>query len=446
MGKELINIAEKAVQKAISQGVSAAEVYLARNKDLTIEVSDQKVETMKLADEKGLGMRLFHNGKLGFAYTSDLSETALEQVVLQAVSNSESTVADDYNILPEPSSFYPELSLYDPTINQISLEKKIELAKEIERTAREYDPRVKITKKCAYTDSVYEVAIFNSLGIKGSYQGAYCGAYSFLVAEENSASETGFGFQYKLRYDDIDPRLVAVESAQKAVRMLGAKSISTQEMIAVFDPYVAVGFLGLISPSLSANSVQKGKSKFSDRKGQQVSSEFLTLIDDGVMGEKIMSAPFDGEGVPCQKTVLIHQGILKGFLYNTYTAKKDNTESTGNGTRSYKGIPEIGTSNFYIEKGTISKDEMLKQISKGIYITEVMGMHTANHISGDFSVGAAGLLIENGELTKPVRGIAIAGNIFDLLFSIDKVASDLTFFIGKGSPSLQVSQMVISGD
>lgn len=440
------NLGEKAVQKALRLGASDAEAFFNRNKELTIEVSEQQVETMKLADQQGVGIRLFKDGKMGFAYTSDLSDTAIDQVVTQALANSENTAYDQYNILPGAVSQYPELFLYDDEINNISVDTKIELAKEIERLARKHDQRIKVTERCAYVDSIYEVSICNSLGIQGAYQGAYCGAYAFLVAEEKGESQTGFGFQYKLKYQDIDPNFVATEGAVKAVRMLGAKTIHTQNTTVVFDPYVATNFLGLLSSGLSAESVQKGKSLMAGKINQKVSSGLISIIDDGSMDGAIMSAPFDGEGVPTQRNVLIEKGLLKGYLHNTYTAKKEGINSTGNGSRgSYKGTPEVGTTNFYIEKGNVEKEEMLRQIDKGLYITEVMGMHTANPISGDFSVGAAGLLIENGEFTKPVRGIAIAGNILELMGAIDGVASDLTFFVGKGSPTLRVSSMTVSG-
>ncbi|HHU33232.1 MAG TPA: TldD/PmbA family protein, partial [Clostridia bacterium] len=190
----------------------------------------------------------------------------------------------------------------------------------------------------------------------------------------------------------------------------------------------------------------KGKSVFSGKVGKKVSSTAITIIDDGALPGAILSSPFDGEGVRTQETILIEEGILQGFLHNSYTAAKEGVSSTGNGIRgSFKGTPEVGTTNFYIKPGSITQEELIKDISKGLYVTEVMGIHTANPISGDFSVGAAGLLIENGVLTTPVRGIAIAGNIIELLESVDLAANDLTFFVGRGSPTLRIAKMTISG-
>lgn len=439
-------IGEKIVQRALQLDAFAAEAFFTKNKDLTIDVSDQQVETMKLAEQQGVGIRVFRNQKLGFAFTSDLSDSALDQAVQQAVANSESTEKDQYHMLPGPVASYAPVSLYDPNISRTPIEEKIELAKEIERTARSIDSRVKITERCSYVDSVYEVAVVNSLGVKGSYHGAYCGAYSLLVAEEKGESQTGFEFQYKLKFNEIDPHYVGTEGAKKAVRMLGAKNIKTEEMPVVFDPYVATNFLGLLAPSLAAESVQKGKSQLAGKIGEKVFSTLVTIVDDGTKSGGFMSSPFDGEGVPTQRTVLFDHGILQSYLYNSYSAAKEGRESTGNGVRSsYMSTPEIGTTNFYIDNGEISQDKMITEINKGIYITEVMGMHTANPISGDFSLGASGLLIEKGELTRPVRGIAIAGNLFDLFSNIDRVGSNLTFFVGKGSPTLRIARMAVSG-
>ncbi|HWI54368.1 MAG TPA: metallopeptidase TldD-related protein, partial [Desulfobacteria bacterium] len=256
----------------------------------------------------------------------------------------------------------------------------------------------------------------------------------------------GFALKLTLNFRELDPLRIGREAAQKAVRKLGAATVGTQKAVIVFDPYVATNFLGVIAPALSAEAVQKGKSLFGGRVGQTVASDKISIIDHGAMPGGISSAPFDGEGVPTSKTVLVQNGELKGFLHNTYTAAKDGVTSTGNGTRgSFKSTPEVGTTNFYIEPGPHSPDDMLKDISSGLYITDVMGMHTANPISGDFSVGAAGIWIENGKLTKPVRGVAIAGNILELLKEVEGVGSDLSFFGSKGSPTIRIAKMTVSG-
>ncbi|WP_418792339.1 TldD/PmbA family protein [Phosphitispora sp. TUW77] len=446
MASSFDGLAKLVVDKAQELGASHSEAFLIRSKNLSIDVRAGAVETLKLAEDRGLGVRIFRDGRIGFAYTSDLGETAINEIVRQALANSEKTTPDEFNIMPAPGRQYDEMDLFDPQISQVSVEEKIDIAKRIEKSAVDSDKRITITERSSYFDAEYEVALANSLGIMTSYQGAYCGCYADLVAEENGDNQTGFALKIGLRYNELDPEKIGQEAAQKAVRKLGAKSVNTQKAVIVFDPYIGTSFLGIIAPGLSAEAVQKGKSLFAGRVGQKVSSDKITIIDYGSMPEGIASSPFDGEGVPTTKTVLVQNGELMGYLHNTYTAAKDKVWSTGNSTRnSFKSTPEIGITNFFIEPGATHPDDLIKDITTGLYVTDVMGMHTANPISGDFSVGASGIWIENGKFTKPVRGIAIAGNILDILNEVEDVGSDLTFFGSKGSPTIRVSRMMISG-
>ena len=439
-------LAGQVVDRAQKLGADQSEAFLIKSKDLTIDVRDGQVETLKLAEDRGLGVRVFRQNRIGFAYTSNLENSALEQIIGQALANSDKTSPDQFNYMPKPGGPYASLDLFDPAIEKVAVEDKIDLAKTIESTARTFDKRVTITERSSYFDAEYEVTLANSLGIAASYRGTYCGCYADLVAEENGDTQTGFAIKMTLNYKDLDPTKVGYEAAEKAVRKLGAKTVNTQKAVIIFDPYIATGFLDVVAPALSAEAVQKGKSLFGGRVGQKVASDKITIVDYGAMPGGIASSPFDGEGVPTSKTVLVQNGELKGFLHNTYTAAKDGVMSTGNGTRgSFKSTPEVGTTNFYIEPGLTNPDDLIKDITTGLYITDVMGMHTANPISGDFSVGAAGIWIENGRFTKPVRGVAIAGNILDLLNEVEGVGSDLTFFGGKGAPTLRISRMSISG-
>ncbi|MGI6648358.1 MAG: TldD/PmbA family protein [Bacillota bacterium] len=446
MQSQLSQRAVEVVHRAQQLGAAMSEVFFVNSKVLTIEVREQTVENLKLAEERGLGLRVFRDGRMGFAYSADLSPEAVEEVILAALANSRQTTVDEGNCLPSPVAGYPELDLYDPRIRQAEVEAKIELAKEVERVGREYDPRIKITESAGYEDSEYQITVANSLGLNASYSGAYCGLYLVVVGQEQDDNQTGFAVQYRLRYDELEPNKVGREAAEKAVRMLGARKIETCRVPVVLDPYVATSFLGVLAPALTAEAMQKGKSLFASRLGQSVGSEAITIIDDGTLANGIASSPFDGEGFPSSRTVLIDRGNLQTFLYNTYTAARDGVVSTGNGVRgSFKSTPEVGTTNFFIQPGSISPEKLISDISEGLYITEVMGMHTANPISGDFSVGAAGLWIKNGELTTPVRGVAIAGNLAELLQAVEGVADNLTFFGGKGSPTIRIGRMTVSG-
>jgi PmbA protein len=441
-----IDTARAAVAKAANMGAEAAEAYICKAKELNIEVRGGLVETLKLAEDSGLGLRVIREGRTGFSFTSDLSPAGVDEAAVQALVNCGRISTDPYQRLPKPGKAYEKLDIYDPAIRQATVEQKIEMARAMESAARSYDRRVKVIESSTYQDGEALVTIVNSHGMELSYHGAFCGIYLALAAGEGDDSQTGFALDYSLKFDRLRPEEVGREAARRAVRMLGAAPVTTRREAVVLEPYVAAGFLGLIAPALTGEAVQKGRSLFAGKVGDRVASGKLTVIDDGALPGGIVSAPFDGEGVATSRTVLINKGVLQGYLHNTYTAARDGVQSTGNGVRnSFKGTPEVGTTNFFIETGTEPVEKLLAEIKSGIYVTEVMGMHTANPISGDFSVGIAGLLIENGELTRPVRGMAIGGNILDFLNNVDGVGNDLTFFGGRGSPTLRVAGITISG-
>jgi len=441
-----LGIAEAAVKLAGKQGAGQAEAYISRQKELNIDVRNGHVETMKFAEDSGLGLRVICGARAGFSYSTDLSMEGIKTTVRQALANCGQTALDPYHSLPAPDMAYPELDLYDPELKEATIEAKIDLAKAMEQTALDHDPRVKIIESAAYQDGEVLVTIVNSRGMKLTCRHGYCGIYLALAASEDSDTQNGFALDYRLKYKQLNPAKVGRDAAQRAVRMLGATPAPTKKTIVMLDPYVATSFLSLIAPALTGEAVQKGRSLFAGRIGDKVISGKLTIIDDGTLPGGIASAPFDGEGVAAASTVLIKNGVLQGFLYNSYTAAKENVRSTGNGVRSsFKGTPEVGTTNFFIDTGQTAVDDLIKDVSDGIYITEVMGMHTANPISGDFSVGVAGLWIEGGKLTKPVRGMALGGNIIDLLASVDAVGDDLQFYGSKGSPTLRLAEMTVSG-
>lgn len=441
-----LGVAENAVDKARRMGAQLAEAYISSTKELNIDVREARVETMKLAEERGLGLRVVRDGRTGFSFSTDLSPQGIEEASRQALDNCEKTAEDPYNSLPPPGRAYPDLDIFDPPIREATVEQKIEMARQMEESARAYDPRVKVIETSTYQDGESLVTVANSLGLSSVFKGSYCGIYLALAAGEGEKSQTGFAMDFSLKYSSLKPEDIGREAARRAVRMLGAAPVTTRKAAVVLEPYVATGFLGIISSALTADAVQKGRSLFAGKAGSNVASNKVTIIDDGALAGGIGSAPFDGEGVPTSRTVLIDKGVLKQYLYNTYTAAKDGVSSTGNGVRSsFKGTPEVGVTNFFIEAGQTPAEEIIKGVANGLYVTEVMGMHTANPISGDFSVGVSGLLIENGEVTRPVRGMAMGGNIIELFNSVDVVGNDLQFFISKGSPTIRIAEMTISG-
>jgi PmbA protein len=446
MVDKLIAVAEAAVAYGMSQGADAAEAFVSAGRELSVEVRHGVLETMKQAEDRGIGVRVLKGRQVGFAFGTDLGKREVEETVRRAMAASKHTYADVHQSLPQPGGSYPVLDLYDAAIDLTPVEAKISLALRMEETALGFDGRVKVIESSTYQEGAGEVAIANSHGIAASYRSAVCGLYISLAAEKDGLSETGYALRFGRRYGDLVPEDLGCEAASRAVELLGAQTAKTCAVPVVFDPYVAVDIVGLLGPALTAEAVQRGRSLFAGRIGEAVASKGVTLIDDGTLADGIAAAPFDGEGVSSGRTVLVKDGILEGYLYNTYTAAKEGRASTGNAVRSsFKTTPSVGATNFFLEPGYLSPQDLIQEVPEGLYVLEVMGMHTANPISGDFSIGAKGIWIENGALTRPVRGVVIAGNVIELLKQVDAVANDLRFFGSRGAATFRVSELTVSG-
>lgn len=432
------------LEAVLKKGVDQAEVYLSLSKTTKVSVLNGKVESTDEIANSGLGIRVIKDKKQGFAYTSDFDEFVNDFTISKAIENAKNSEADEYLALPGVSEDQKirESELYDPEISKTPIEKKIELALKIESSAYKTDKRVKKTEKISYSDSEAEIWIVNSNGVNAKYKTNSCGAMGQMIASHDGEMEYGAGLDFVKQFTSLDPVKIGKEAAHKACELLSAKSIKSQKLPVILDPEVGSELLEVLLSPLTAEAVQKSKSLFIAKLGKSVGAKGLTIIDNGRLENAIGSAPFDDEGVPTQETKLIENGILKSYLYNTYTAKKGQTKSTGNASRgSFMSVPGTGATNLYIEPGK----NKIKLPKKALYITRVMGIHTANPISGDFSIGASGIMIENGKKTYAVRGITIAGNLVELLSQIEEVGSDLRFFGNVGAPSLLISNISISG-
>jgi|GEM_PF-5280044 len=285
-------LAQQVLDMVKQQGPVLAEVFMLDSQEMTIEVAKMNVENLKLAQERGVGLRVIADSRLGYAYSSDLSLPALKKVVEKALANARETQADPNWVLPGPISSYEPMELYDEETFRVPVEEKIKLAQSMEEAARSYDHRVKFTERAVYVDARYRVTIVNSLGLAGSYQGSYCGGYIIVVGQENDDSQTGFGLQYNLKYRGLDPHKIGREAGEKAVRMLGAKTIPSAQIPVVLEPYTATNFLGILQSVFSAEAVLKGKSFFKGEEGKQVAGSQVTIIDDGTMNGRLGSSHF----------------------------------------------------------------------------------------------------------------------------------------------------------
>ncbi|MCK5534050.1 TldD/PmbA family protein [bacterium] len=428
------------------------EVFMTEINQTDIEVRDQQIEHFKLAKKNGVGLRIFHGGRLGFAYSSDISDDGLRKMAGMAMDNIKSTARDEYNGLAEIEQKHKMKDIkikgiYSSDLKQVSIDDKINSVKEMEKVALAYDKKIKKVLHSSYIDAQSRVSIINSLGMEKSYWSTYCSIGISAVAEENAEVQVGSHGQERISFDGLNFDQVAKKAAQKAVAILGAKKVKSQRSTVVFPSQIACSFLEIISNAFCADMKQKGKSLFKDKIGKKVSSPLITIIDDGTLSGGIATIPFDDEGVPPQRRILINKGILEGYLYDIYTARKDNTQSTGNANRnSFAGLPTPSPTNFFIEEGKITKKELIEKVKNGLYVINVMGMHMVDPVSGDFSIGVEGLWIDQGVFSYPVRGITIAGNVLDLLNSIEEIGNDLVFHDNFGSPTLKISEICIGGE
>lgn len=422
------------------------EVTAASSRLLSVEVKEQKVDTFKCSAPVGVSIRVLKNRGMGFSFSTSMDPADLGRMVDNALVGAATQTPDEHHAFPEPQPFPDIPGLYDETLASVPEADKIGRAMELERLVMAADPRVKKVRKCSFGESTVECRIVNSRGVDASYRGTSVSASVSAIAEEDGQSQMGWDFDYANRFADLSVARIAERAVARAVGLLGATKIATMRCPAVLDRYVATEILEVLASAFLAESVQKGKSLLAGKTGEQIVSPLISIRDDGTLPGGMGTLPFDAEGVPKRNTVLVRDGKLLGYLYDTLRARKDGVASTGNAVRGgIKSPPHMGFSNLFIENGTVPFENLAAGIERGILLTDVMGMHTANPISGDFSVGAAGFLIEEGRVASPVKGIAIAGNILDLFRSVEGVGDDLRFFGTVGSPSLRISALDVSG-
>jgi PmbA protein len=445
--KKNAEIADRVEKLLKSRSLDGYEIMTGSSRTLSIEVRESKVDSFKSAEPSAVGIRVLKNSGVGFSYSSVFADSDLEQMIEAACVGAEMQTPDPFGLLPPAADYTAMPELYDPALLKVDVSRKIEYALELERLTIAYDNRVKRVRKASYGESAYSVHLRNSRGIYGGYAGTTVSGSVAAIAEDGGDSQMGWDFAFASSFDGIDCRKVAEGAAERAVSQLGARRIPGMCCPVILDNHVAADFLGLLAPSFSAENLYKGKSLLKGKLGERLFVRQMRIRDDGGLKGGMATEPFDGEGVPVQDTLLVDEGVVRGYLYDTAYAARMGAVSTGNSARSgVKGLPHLGISNFFIENGTASSDELLAGIGKGMKITSLIGMHTANPVSGDFSVGATGFLIEDGRITVPVKGVAISGNVLDLFGNVGVIGDDLRFFSPVGSPSLRINSLDISGD
>ena len=443
---DYLEFARDIVDAAVRAGAHEAEVYLQTGDEFGVSVRMGEIETITQASSKGMGLRVLVDKRMAFASTTDFDSRVVAELIKTTVQLAKAANRDRHNGLPEigPQAL-PHMNLYDSAIAKMPAEQKIGMAKECEKGAFDYDPRINNSHGAGFGTHAGTRILANSNGILYSNSGTDCGVSCSPLAEENGTKQDGSYWSSSRFLSNLDsPAEVGKRAALDAVRKLGGRKIETTKAPVVFDNTIASVLWGAVFSALEGDNVHRGMSFLKKKLGKQIASSIVTVIDDPLMPKGLGSMPFDGEGVPtCRKTV-IEKGVLNLYFYDTRTANKYGQKPTGNARRGYAGLPSVGPMNFYLQPSETDPMDIVRQIPNGFYVTETIG-HGISITTGDFSVGASGMWIKDGELAFPVQEVTIAGNMLDMMKGIEEIGSDIRFASSIVSPTFKIGEMTISG-
>ena len=445
---ELLDVARSIVDRGA--GDEQVEAFLTHEREFQVKAYLGEAETVSSAEPRGAGVRVLDRGRVGFAYTTDLTDTGLSDVVERARTNARHSTEDEAVRLADPAPFESVDAMVDAAQSAVSPEEKVAFAIELEKATRATDPRIRTVEEAGYADSETEVAIATSTGVAGHYRRTDAWCYSVAIATEGDDTQVGFEFDLAKGLAGLDAADVAGRSARRALGVLGAKKIPSERLPVVFEPYTAAQFLGVIGGVLTAEAVQKERSLFAGRLGEQVAPEALSLVDDGRAAGSPGAAPWDGEGTPTQRTEVIAAGMLRSFLYDIPSAQREDRSSTGNAARGgFKSAPGPSPTNMAFTSTGETRAELLSRAGRAFLVQDFHGVHSgANPVSGDFSVGATGYIIEDGAIGAPVKEVTIAAPMLEILRGTIAVAGDrrwLPFGGSYGGATTLIAEMTVGG-
>ncbi len=450
----LRSLAAEVVERAVKAGATDAEVVVREGDEFSVSVRMGQVETLQESGSRGLGLRVLVGQRSASSSTSDLTPDGIAQVVASALALAQVTEEDAFAGLPDAADMGQlpgDLHLYFDDVYSLPPAERIDRARRAEAAALAADPRITNSQGGDFDAATGRKVFANSRGFIGEYQTSYCGISAApLAMDANGAMQRDFWSSSARRIADLEsPESIGQEAARRALRRLGARRVPTQQVPIVFAPEVARSLLGHLFEAASGDSIWRSASFLVGELGKTIAAPGVTLVDDhtmilpnGVGG--FGTSAFDGEGLPCRRTVVVQDGVLETYLLNTYAARKLNMRSTGNASRGLAGAPGIGAGNLYLLPGKQTPEELIAAIPAGFYVTSLMGFG-ANMVTGDYSRGASGLWIENGELTFAVEEVTIAGNLRDMFKNITAIANDLVFRGSVTAPTLRVDGMTVAG-
>jgi PmbA protein len=447
---DLRQIAQDIVARAMKGGATAAECVVREGDEFSTLVRLGQVETLKESGSKSIGVRVFFGQRAASTYSSDFSRDGLDRMVKSALELSKITSEDPFGGIPDASQLGQlsgDLDLYHEDVYSLPGSERIEYARRAEKAALDFDPRIKNSEGGSFDAATGHRVLANSHGFVGEYRRSYCSVAAVPIAQtDDGAMQRDYWFSVARTLKKLDaPEKVGKIAAERTLRRLNARKAKTAKVPVVFDPMVSTSILEHIFEGINGDSVYRGASFLAGKLGQKIAGDNVNVIDDGTIPGGFGSSPFDGEGIPTRRTVVIENGVLKSYLLNTYTAKKLGLQTTANASRGLAGTPGIGPGNYFLQAGAKTPKELIAGIKDGLYVTEFLGSG-ANLVTGDYSRGASGLWISGGELAYPVEEITVAGNLKELFFNISEIASDLEFRGSVAAPTLRVDGLTVGGE
>jgi len=449
VGEEVI---ERALRRALEAGATQADAVLIEGDSREARVRGEEIDFVKQARERCLGIRALVGGADGMrsavTSTSDIQPDAVDRMAAETVALARATADDPAAGLPQGgfATDLPDLGLFDPGDRNVAVEARIEDARRAEQAARAVDPRIDNSEGSQVGSDFSKVVYGNSHGFMGSYESAGHSLFCEPIASAPDSMQRDYWMTVGRRLVDLeDPAAVGRQAAERALRRLGAKPVSTCEVPVLFDGITAPSLLGQLAGCVSGYSVYRRSSFLADRLGEQIASEHVTVIDDGRLPGGLGSKPFDGEGLPTRRNTIVERGVLSSWLLDTYSAGKLGMASTGNASRGAGSAPGVGATNLWLEPGDKTLEELIAETDRGLLVTELIGSGF-NAVTGDYSRGASGLWIEGGEIVFPVEEITIAGNLADMLKNIEAVSSELRWRGRVACPPLRISSMTVAGN
>jgi PmbA protein len=451
---DLRQLAADIVSKAVRAGADDAEVTIREGDEFSTTVRMGQVETLKESGSRGMGLRVLMASTNGYRVasttTSDFSEEGIAHLVNGAIALVRVTSEDPFAGLADASEFGQiegDLQLYHKDVYSLPTAERIDYARRAEAAALAADTRITNSDGGSFDANTGRKVFANSRGFTGEYRASSCSISASPIALGQSGEmQRDYWYTYARSLKKLDtPESVGAEAARRTLRRLDARRVKTQQAPLIFAPEIARSLIGAIFDAASGDSIYRGASFFTGKLGEQVAAQSVTVIDDGTIIGGFGTSPFDGEGLPSRRTVIVENGILTNYLLNTYTARKLGMKSTASAARGLAGNPGTGAGNLFLVAGTQTPEEILRTVPSGLYVTELMGQGV-NMVTGDYSRGASGLWIENGELTHPVQEITIAGNLKEIFRNITAIGSDLVFRGSVASPTLRIDGMTIAGE